>query len=90
MWTANTERYCKVGRIHDTEKNLRAAIRAEIWNQSKYAMPFYASADVPFINEALRIAFVRWKLELLNVYLLIGGDDFEQTKQKWKVFWSIF
>ena len=88
MWTANTERYCKVEvGIHDTEKNLRAAIRAgnpEISPSTLYALACL-DEDVPFINGSPQNTFVPGVLEAAcRLRVLIGGDDFKtgQTKMK--------
>ena len=88
MWTANTERYCKVeAGIHDTEKNLRAAIRAENPEISPSTLYALACLDegVPFINGSPQNTFVPGVLEAAcRLRVLIGGDDFKtgQTKMK--------
>ena len=86
MWTANTERYCKVEvGIHDTEKNLRAAIRAgnpEISPSTLYALACL-DEDVPFINGSPQNTFVPGVLEAAcRLRVLIGGDDFKTGQTK--------
>ena len=73
--------------IHDTEKNLRAAIRAENPEISPSTLYALACLDegVPFINGSPQNTFVPGVLEAAcRLRVLIGGDDFKtgQTKMK--------
>lgn len=88
MWTANTERYSKVeSGIHDTEENLRAAIKAENSEISPSTLYALSCLDegVPFINGSPQNTFVPGIVEAATrLRVLIGGDDFKtgQTKMK--------
>ena len=88
MWTANTERYSQVqSGVHDTEENLRAAIRDENPEISPSTLFALSCLDegVPFINGSPQNTFVPGVIEAASrLCILIGGDDFKtgQTKLK--------
>jgi myo-inositol-1-phosphate synthase len=88
LWTANTERYCDIqAGVHDSEANLRAAIKADISEISPSTLFGLACIDegVPFINGSPQNTFVPGLIEAATrLRVLIGGDDFKsgQTKMK--------
>jgi len=88
LWTANTERYTEVrAGVHDTEENLRAAIKAGEEEISPSTLFALACIDerTPFINGSPQNTFVPGVLEAsLRLKSIIGGDDFKtgQTKMK--------
>jgi myo-inositol-1-phosphate synthase len=88
LWTANTERYCKVEHgIHDTAEHLLAAVEAnhaEVSPSTIYALACLLEG-VPFINGAPQNTFVPGVIDLaMQRNVPIGGDDFKsgQTKMK--------
>ena len=87
LWTANTERYTKVGEIHQTKESLLAAVarnESEISPSTLYAIACIEEG-VPFINGSPQNSFVPGVVELaLEKNCMIGGDDFKsgQTKMK--------
>jgi myo-inositol-1-phosphate synthase len=88
LWTANTERYtdARAG-THDTEENLRAAIKAEESEISPSTLFAMACIDegVPFINGSPQNTFVPGVVQAaVRLNVIIGGDDFKtgQTKMK--------
>ena len=88
LWTANTERYtdARAG-THDTEENLRAAIKADESEISPSTLFAMACIDegVPFINGSPQNTFVPGVVQAaVRLNVIIGGDDFKtgQTKMK--------
>lgn len=88
LWTANTERYCKVSiGVHDTIKNLLQGITN---NESEISpSTLYAVASIlegcSFINGSPQNTLVPGVIELAKKYqVFIAGDDFKtgQTKLK--------
>ncbi len=88
LWTANTERYTTLADgVHDTEKNLRAAVERDEPELSPSTLFGLACIDegVPFINGSPQNTFVPGLVEAATrLRVLIGGDDFKsgQTKMK--------
>lgn len=88
LWTANTERYTNVrAGVHDTEENLREAIKAGESEISPSTLFALACIDerVPFINGSPQNTFVPGVVEAsIRLNSIIGGDDFKtgQTKMK--------
>lgn len=88
LWTANTERYTNVrAGVHDTEENLRAAIKAGESEISPSTLFALACIDerVPFINGSPQNTFVPGVVQAaIRLNSIIGGDDFKtgQTKMK--------
>jgi len=88
LWTANTERYTLVQPgVHDTEANLRAAVKANEAELAPSTLFGLACVDegVPYINGSPQNTFVPGLIEAATrLRVLIGGDDFKsgQTKMK--------
>jgi len=88
LWTANTERYTDVrDGVHDTEENLRAAIKADEAEISPSTLFALACIDehTPFINGSPQNTFVPGVVEAaIRLQSIIAGDDFKtgQTKMK--------
>ena len=88
LWTANTERYSEVREgVHDTEENLRAAVKADEAEISPSTLFALACIDenTPFINGSPQNTFVPGVVQAATrLNTIIGGDDFKtgQTKMK--------
>ena len=88
MWTANTERFCKVAAgVHDTADNLLAAIKASHPEISPSII--YAAATVmegcSFINGSPQNTLVDGVVELaVKNNIFVVGDDFKSGQTKLK------
>lgn len=87
LWTANTERCCKVmPGIHDTATNLLAAIQsgAEVSPSTLFAVASILE-DCAYINGSPQNTFVPGAVELaIQRGVFIGGDDFKSGQTKIK------
>jgi len=87
LWTANTERYSKLGAHNATKDALLQSIAengSEVSPSTLYAVACILEG-VPFINGAPQNTFVPGVVELaVERHVTIGGDDFKsgQTKMK--------
>mmetsp|Transcript_17940 Transcript_17940/g.26870 ORF Transcript_17940/g.26870 Transcript_17940/m.26870 type:complete len:520 (-) Transcript_17940:159-1718(-) len=88
LWTANTERFCKVIKgVNDTAKNLLKAIKESHPEVSPSTLFGVASVleGCSYINGSPQNTFVPGLIELAGKHkVFIGGDDFKsgQTKMK--------
>lgn len=88
LWTANTERYSETREgVHDTEENLRNAIKTGEEEISPSTLFALACIDehTPFINGSPQNTFVPGVVQAaVRLNSIIGGDDFKtgQTKMK--------
>uniref|UniRef100_A0A8D3C7G1 inositol-3-phosphate synthase n=1 Tax=Scophthalmus maximus TaxID=52904 RepID=A0A8D3C7G1_SCOMX len=87
MWTANTERFCDiVTGVHDTAKNLLAAIQAgaEVSPSTLFAVASILEGCA-YINGSPQNTFVPGAIELaVQKGVFIGGDDFKSGQTKIK------
>ncbi|XP_035530648.1 inositol-3-phosphate synthase 1-A-like [Morone saxatilis] len=87
LWTANTERFCDiVPGVHDTAKNLLAAIQAgeEVSPSTLFAVASILEGCA-YINGSPQNTFVPGAIELaVQKGVFIGGDDFKSGQTKIK------
>uniref|UniRef100_A0A8C4FD68 inositol-3-phosphate synthase n=1 Tax=Dicentrarchus labrax TaxID=13489 RepID=A0A8C4FD68_DICLA len=87
VWTANTERFCDiVPGVHDTAKNLLAAIQAgeEVSPSTMFAVASILEGCA-YINGSPQNTFVPGAIELaVQKGVFIGGDDFKSGQTKIK------
>ncbi|KAM4625281.1 inositol-3-phosphate synthase 1-A-like [Polymixia lowei] len=90
LWTANTERFCDITPgVHDTAKNLLAAIQSGCLSAEVSPSTLFAVASIQegcaYINGSPQNTFVPGVIELaVEKGVFIGGDDFKSGQTKIK------
>lgn len=88
LWTANTERFCDVGKdLNGTWNNLMKSIKenaSEVAPSTLYAVASILE-DCAYINGSPQNTFVPGVIELAEKNnVMIGGDDFKSGQTKFK------